>query len=152
MNVFETVKLLERDHDVPWERYHGEVRKRFASQDMEWLRDFAIMLLARVGASDFSKRIHEALRALALLPGKHAFEFLMLLGNEEPVWTSSRSRSHANGRARVLGAVLGQAQPLEAFASPIGADFPEPTQDLLACWLQEAVLRGKPVADHANLL
>lgn len=155
MRVDETVGLLRADlEEVDWARYHGELRRRCEDEDAGWLTELVAALLAR-GEDGWRWRTSEALGALALVPGDRAVDGLLSLAEDPRLWAPISPTCHPDSTTRRLGAILGQAQPvavLSRAAATHGDGALTSRHGLLACWLQEAVLRGRDVDAEPGLV
>lgn len=138
-----------------WSAHAAQLRGAALEGNASWLGAVARAFLgARSDAADHAAA--GVLDALALVPGERAVDTVLELRSEPGTWRTWGARAHVDGRARTLGARLGQAQSVATLARAYRMLGSEATRggrvtSLLACWTQEAVLRGKPVAIDATI-
>jgi hypothetical protein len=141
--------LDPRAQPMHWGALQERLAAAHAAREIDLLAELGRGLAERLETGDPTVReqarqgLWRVLPCLALLPELAAVQAVLALAARPGVLASSRG--HANGGARRLGAWLGSAQDDEALAAILAQRERESLPhglDVLACWLQERLLRG----------
>ena len=136
-------RLEHAPEDLPWRLISATIKGRWQAADVDWL----VAVAQEIPRMASPNVLSGVIQAIALTPGIASVEAIASLGSQ--VWRDIRHGHQQDAMARRIASQLSHAQPTAVLARAYGLPTFEHRDDLLACWTQEAVLRGADVRHPA---